>query len=408
MRKLSGAGRALVPEPGHIDAEGFYRVSQWELFTGTVVGLDPLPAERGAQGASARQRLEEVLLSALQRPPCLIEFSGGRDSSALLCVVTDLARREGLPEPVAVTHDFTGHGAADESQWQELVVRHLALGNWERVSDADVFDVLGARARRGLLRYGLLWPALVHRHAPFAELARGGSLVVGEGGDEVLAGQRLAGAFGVLKRKRLDRKALSALARLLGPRWLRRALHVRDLTKLRLHPWLNDQMAALLADQDARERAREPLRWDRAVLFHAGYRGVNLGSRNIARVLADNDVTFHAPLLDPRFVRAWANEGGVRGVGSRTEAMKRLFGDVVPDEVCRRASKARFGPVAVGEASRTFLQSWDGHGVDPHVVDVEKFREACLNSLPGTLLLLQSAWLATQPALSADSPKTQG
>src|SRR5579875_3673871 len=77
-----------------------YRLEGFELasglVTGTVAGVPRLEAGAvgpGAArpGAAVRQGLEEVLLEALRRPPVVIAFSGGRDSSGLLALAVELA-----------------------------------------------------------------------------------------------------------------------------------------------------------------------------------------------------------------------------------------------------------------------------------------------------------------------------
>ncbi len=73
---------------------------------------------------------------------------------------------------------FTGRGEADESRYQELVIRELGLREWYRFRDVEAFDVLGERARHGLTRHGLLWPAMLHCHAPLVELAAGGGGII--------------------------------------------------------------------------------------------------------------------------------------------------------------------------------------------------------------------------------------
>lgn len=378
---------------------GFYRLSQWELLTGWVGGFEPWPAPGGGL-IGARQEFEAEVLAALCRPPCVVAFSGGRDSTAILCVATHLARREGLPEPIAATHDFSGLGAADETSWQELVIRRLGLRQWERVRDPGAFDVLGCRAREGLARFGLLWPALVHCHAPLVELAGyGGSLVVGEGGDEVMGEHRLTVFNYLVKTKRRpNRSEALSMARSLAPRSLRQSWRRRQMEEADLHPWLPRELQQRFLRQDAQDATAIPLRWDLGVVRHLARRSVTTANNNIAAVLGSSGVSLQTPFLGARFVTAWAAEGGRRGFVSRTGMMRRLFGDVVPDEICRRTDKARFGAAAVGEESRSFLAGWHGEGVDSSLVDVELFKGACLRERPpfAVQMLLQAAWLGTR------------
>ena len=82
-------------------------MSMVDLLTGFPLGhVRPRfrPNYRGA--GSPREAMERVLREALQRAPCIVAFSGGRDSSAVLALAVDLARREGLQEPLPVTRRF--------------------------------------------------------------------------------------------------------------------------------------------------------------------------------------------------------------------------------------------------------------------------------------------------------------
>ena len=65
-----------------------------------------------------------------------MSFSGGRDSSALLAVALNVARRQGLPEPVALTLRYSENTDTEESAWQKLVVDHLRPKAWEIVEVA--------------------------------------------------------------------------------------------------------------------------------------------------------------------------------------------------------------------------------------------------------------------------------
>ena len=65
-----------------------------------------------------RAALDEILVQELSQPPCLVSFSGGRDSSVLVAAALDVARRRGLPEPVSFTLRYPGAADAEESVWQ--------------------------------------------------------------------------------------------------------------------------------------------------------------------------------------------------------------------------------------------------------------------------------------------------
>ena len=135
---------------------------------GDAIGLDPdvPPLEPVAPGTEPLSMLEGAVLPALARPPCVVAFSGGRDSSAVLAVATGVAKKEGLPLPVPVTQVYPDNPETDETRWQELVIRHLGLTEWERVEVTGELDLLGPVARRLLTRHGLLWPPNFYTFEP--------------------------------------------------------------------------------------------------------------------------------------------------------------------------------------------------------------------------------------------------
>ena len=103
-------------------------LSRFEIATGMVFGTgDDRSTLPDPDGSTPLEALERELLPALLRPPCMVSFSGGRDSSAVLAGAVNLARREGLPPPIPVTNVFPDVREADEHQWQQHVVRHLGL-----------------------------------------------------------------------------------------------------------------------------------------------------------------------------------------------------------------------------------------------------------------------------------------
>ena len=169
-------------------------LSPLELVSGMPRGKDPGagPLPRPQPGLSARRALERVVREALRHPPCVISFSGGRDSSAILALATDVAGRDGLAPPIAVTLTFPGCPDTGETEWQELVLRHFGVEDWVRLPFDDELDVIGPYAQEVIRACGPLWPANVHSHLPIAEHAHGGTMLTGFGGDEVLTTARMA------------------------------------------------------------------------------------------------------------------------------------------------------------------------------------------------------------------------
>jgi len=177
-------------------------LSPLEVATGLVFGAAAHAESRiGGSRRSPLDVLEDAILPALRRSPCLVSFSGGRDSSCVLAAATRLARREGLPLPVPATNRFPRARTTDESDWQERVVSHLGLSDWVRLEFDDELDAAGPVARRGLRRHGLLWPFNAHFHVPLLEAAAGGAVVTGIGGDELFSQSRWSRANDVLARR---------------------------------------------------------------------------------------------------------------------------------------------------------------------------------------------------------------
>ena len=115
-----------------------------EIASGLVFGLGPserLPTAKEA--GTPLEALERAILPALKRPPCLVSFSGGRDSSTILAVAVRLARRQGLELPIPATNRFPVVGQSDDVEWQERVVVHLGLTDWIRTEYTSELDSVG-------------------------------------------------------------------------------------------------------------------------------------------------------------------------------------------------------------------------------------------------------------------------
>ena len=72
-----------------------------------------------------------------------------------------------------------------------------------------------------------------------------------------------------------------------------------------------------------------------------------------------------------------------------------LVGDLLPHALLNRSTKARFDEVFWTEHSRELVADWQGEGVDPEIVDLDRLREEWSSPTPEahTFTLLQSVWL---------------
>ena len=388
----------------------FHRPSPLELATCLVTATsDPgghLTWREAVPGPciTARQVLEDLVLSGLQRPPCLVTFSGGRDSSSLLALSMHLARREGLPLPVAFTFSYDGEEEADETSWQELVIRHLRVDDWEVVHVGDRHDLVGSLAQPFLLAHGLVFPPTMYNNTLPLARARGGTHISGEGGDEIFGERRST----ILRRalgnpKYLTKRAhLNHLALTLGPRLSRRAAWRRTLGQMLsaplsyLYPEVREQFLVDLADH----LTSEPFAVSRSLGWHLRRKMVVMHQEGLTAFSEENDVVHLDPFLEPRFVATFARMVGPLGLATRTDAMRALFSDVLPDEILSRTSKALFNRGFLTDIARAFARSWDGSGVDKEMVDPALLRSAWLSEWPPSQSfgLLQAAWLQTKAA----------
>jgi hypothetical protein len=366
----------------------------------------PVPAP----GTTPRMAFEAAILPVLERSPCLVSFSGGRDSSAVLATAAFLARREGLPLPVPVTHRFPGANT-QETEWQEQVIGHLGLEDWIRLDGAGELDCVGPVATAVLRRHGILWPCNAYFHAPIFAAAAGGAVLTGVGGDEAFSPSSWAHAFNVLRlRARPGPRNLMQVAFAFSPRLVKRTLIRRWLPEV--CPWLQPAARAQIERFVAAEAASEPLRWRRRYrdLADSGYLEICLDSLGV--LARDHDVRLAHPFHDARFLAALAALPRGSRPASRTEAMRMLVGDLLPEPVLSRSTKARFDDVFWTDHARELVAEWDGEGVDPEVVDLDRLRAEWASPTPEahTFTLLQWVWLTRAraagplPAAATPSP----
>jgi hypothetical protein len=376
-------------------------MSEPEVLVGLVDAGPPPRLSPLLPGPAPRTALEGFLARELARQPCLVSFSGGRDSSALLAVALDVARRHGLPEPVAFTLRYPGNAHTEETLWQQLVIDHLRPRAWEvHEVSPDASEFLGPVATASLCANGLLWPPAVHLETAWLGRANGATVITGEGGDEIFGPHRATSMrlfmAAVSHQGGGLWSALRRLAREAAPTHVRASAARRRMARTGYLTWLRPPLRDETLDDVARLTTAEPWWWADAVRSHARAPALLLGLANRDWVAASFGARFAHPYLEPVFVDAMARHGGRLGYAGRTDAMRHFFGDLLPDAILARPTKASFNSAFHGNTTRAFARAWDGRGVDPLMVDVEVLRTLWLAERvhPGTTPLLQAAWLA--------------
>lgn len=368
-----------------------------EIAGGWVNGYDPDPLPPGPV-PTPREALDRVLLPHLTRSPCLVAFSGGRDSSVVLAAAVDLARREGLPLPVPLTLSYPAAQGTDESGWQRQVLDHLGIDERVVVAVADEHDPLGPLATPVLARHGVLWPPNFAPTWRMVRAARGGSLLTGESGDEVFGLKRVTPLTKLLgSRGRVDARVYRDAALALAPPGVRRRVARRYGYR---RPWLRADAARVLERRDADDAAAWSLHAGRNAWQFAARRTARLGYATIRTLAREVDVEYLQTFGEPDLVAAVAHAAGFWGWSGRTATMRRLFGDLLPRAVLERRTKAVFTHAVFTGHTRAFARTWSGAGVDPELVDPEALRENWLSASPHapSMALLHQAWLATRPA----------
>jgi asparagine synthetase B (glutamine-hydrolysing) len=368
-----------------------YTMDPLEVAAGWVNGYEQLPMPAAG---TPRQALDDLLLPHLQRSPCLVAFSGGRDSSVLLAAAVTLARREGLPIPTPITLSYPEATDADESDWQQLVLTHLGLTNRIVLTVHDEHDPLGPVATPVLKRHGLIWPPNIAPTLRMLAMARGGALLTGEGGDEAFGLKRVTPLTKLLKSKgRVSPRVYADVPKALAPAALRRRAAMRGRYR---RPWLNPEVEAALARRDAEDLAAFSLHAARNTWQFATRRCARIGYETVKTLATELNVTYVQAFAEPSMVSAVASAGGFLGWTGRAATMRSLFGELLPREVLERRSKALFANAVFTRHTREFARKWNGTGVDTTLVDAEALRDNWLSPTPHapSMSLLQQAWLA--------------
>ncbi|HKY49571.1 MAG TPA: asparagine synthase-related protein [Acidimicrobiia bacterium] len=382
----------------------YLRMSSLEAAAGWVPGFVPVQPglEEHVPIEDPLEAFEAVLLKALQFRTCFVEFSGGRDSSAVLAAACQVARREGLALPVPLTRVFPEAPTAREGDWPERVIRHLGLKEWIRLEIRDELDLLGPTAIEGIRQHGLLWPVTVHTKPMTFEQARGGALVSGEGGDEVFGRRRITPVTMLLAGIRPRSLGLKFSLAALSPKLIRKR-YAESSVRKSVGSWLTPLAANAHTESVVADELGEPIVWAESVRALSRRRGWIMGKHNLSVRAKQHDVEYFHPLLDERFIEAFVRRRPILGYPNRTTAMQAIFGSLLPAEVLARSTKARFNSPYFHDYCRAFARDWSGEGVDPELVHVEELKRVWNGDLPHaqSLPLLHQAWLAVSGIASS-------
>ena len=389
-----------------------------ELASGLVFGSGSRRVRAQAPDevrAEPVEALREAVLPALAPGPCFVSFSGGRDSSAVLAAAVSAARREGLPLPVPVTNVFPEAARSSESDWQELVVRHLDLDDWVRLELREELDCVGPVARKLLERHGLLWPFNAHFHAPLLEVARGGTLLTGVGGDELLGTSHWARAADVLSRARRPRlRDVPRVGLALAPYAVRRAVVRRRFpVDVRLS-WLTDRANGELRQWAADDVASEPLRWSERRHWWSLRRATEIGLRSLDLIAEDHAAQIRHPLTDVGFASSVERFAARHRLHDRTSVLLGVFSSVLPSSILERTSKAAFDAAFFGAESRELAGVVVEELADLEDVAPAALREEWSSASPDahSYLLLQAAHVRLASARNLNfgtvAPRAEG
>ncbi len=332
--------------------------------------------------------LERAIRPALLRTPCLVSFSGGVDSTLVLAVAVRVARREGLPDPVPVSWRFTDAPGADESGAQDEIIRALLLQDRVLMTAYDELDLIGPIALAALDE-GPVNPPNRHLLQPMLDLAPGGSLLTGFGGDQILSGW-LRPPHRTPWRRLKNRVPADLRARIAEHRTAPLA-------------WLHAPVARRVWAARLRDLAAEPVSLSPRIRWHAERRGLTSAVAALRRLADRSGVALDVPLVDPVFVDRLARFGGDRPAPTRAELIAAFAGDALPEVVLRARPKARFGDVFFRGPTRSFVSGWDGSGVDRSLVDVDRLRDLWSRwpVPPLTAGLIQQAYLNSDQRVAA-------
>lgn len=358
-----------------------------ELSVATLFGPDPSAPPWPRVTGSIRAAIEDAVLAALKSPPCIVFFSGGRDSSVILAIAVDLARRLGLEEPIAVTNRYPGAPRSLEDDWQASVIRHLQFDRWVRIDRDGEHELLGEAAMKRIRKHGVLlpamwwaldWPREVAGQEGWQTGSLRGSMLAGLGGDELFLSSIRPIASAILSGRRPPIRRSHTIARDLAPRAVR-ARTGRTGESFGPWPWLKPEVHRRVVRSMGADLARGPVRYDGVLRVVWADRDFRASAAAAGMVARESGAIMINPMSTPAVFAAAAHRYGRAFPRSRGDALYEVAGDLLPVEMLYRRSKAEFKEAFFGPESRAWVYNWDGSGVDAVRVSGTKARRELLS-----------------------------
>jgi len=332
-------------------------------------------------------------LGCISSGDVFVEFSGGLDSSLLLAAATLQRRAYGLPDPLPVTRRHAGQPDTEESEFQEAVIDHLGIREWQILDADENLDVLGPAAQLELSENGpALFARLPARRWFLDRMGSSGVVLSGEGGDEVFGRAPLA-AFYLARYAAISRTNRRVAVRSLASFHKSTSLARRRQIGRSTPTWLTEA-----AGKDYRRhliRTTGP-GWSVA----SNHRDVR--SRRDIVMLIDSlekqarrhGLEYRAPILDLQFVSTLHLLIPSFDFFDRAFLIRKYFPGYLPEKLLRRTTKAHFASAMFGPMAIDFAEKWDGTGLPDDLVIAPELREAWRRKEDGrSCSPMQWAWM---------------
>lgn len=355
--------------------------------------VDARPTER-----TLFEQLQQMIADSLDDRPVMVEFSGGCDSSLVLSAATRACRSVGHADPVPIIYSFGGSDDSDDEACQRVMLDYLGLRERQHIR-LDDSDLVSPAALEFVKEHGVIWPStLAVRDQLWAQLP-GGLLLSGEGGDEVLGPRRISSLVLAARSARFRTwrgEYFASAATSVMPRVIRKTRAARDYIDAGAADWLEPGLRRRLLDRLAEMDVSEQLNPRHFPTTYLSRPWLRDGHHNFGEVARLRGLTWVAPLAEPTFIDAVANQIPWHRHTHRHHLLQWYFADALPDQIRRRTTKATFNGAYFGAHTRAFAAEWDGSN-SPAGVLPAALRANWRSALPhgGTGMLLQLQALAS-------------